>query len=171
MNSITYSLALFLLVSLSFLPAHAGSLSLPQPTGNVLLEVSGDIRYTNAGDKARFDRKMLHTLPTHVLTTHTPWTDGKRQFRGPLIRDVLSRVGADGDELRVEAMNGYIGLIPISDVVDYDVILAMSMDGKPLVIRNFGPLFVLYPFDENPDLNTEDIRYRSVWQVAKIHVH
>lgn len=172
MNSITYSLAWCLLISLSlsFLPSHAGSLSLPQPKGEILLEVSGDIRYTNTGAKARFDREMLRTLPTHVLKTHTPWTDGKRQFRGPLLRDVLSRVGADGDELRVEALNGYIGLIPISDVIGHDVILAMTMDGKPLVIRNFGPLFVLYPFDENPGLNTEDIRYRSVWQVAKIHV-
>ncbi|WP_136253277.1 molybdopterin-dependent oxidoreductase [Onishia niordana] len=171
MNSITYSLAWCLFISLSVLPAHAGSLSLPQPKGEVLLEISGDIRYTNTGNKARFDREMLRSLPTHVLTTHTPWTDGKRQFRGPLIRDVLSRVGADGDELRVEALNHYSGQIPISDVVDHDVVLAMSMDGKPLVIRNFGPLFVLYPFDENPELNTENIRYRSVWQVAKIHVH
>ncbi|MGB8714043.1 MAG: molybdopterin-dependent oxidoreductase [Onishia taeanensis] len=174
MNPIAHSLAWCLLAGLSVLPAlsaHADPLSLPKPEGKVLLEISGDIRYTNAGDKARFDREMLRALPNRVVSTHTPWTDQERQFRGPLIRDLLSRIGAHGDQLRVEALNHFSGQIPVSDVQDYAVILAMTMDGEPLAIRDFGPLFVLYPFDENPELNTENIRYRSVWQVAKIHVH
>ncbi|RAR63046.1 hypothetical protein BCL93_103279 [Onishia taeanensis] len=171
MNPIAHSLAWCLLAGLSVLPAHADPLSLPKPEGKVLLEISGDIRYTNAGDKARFDREMLRALPNRVVSTHTPWTDQERKFRGPLIRDLLSRIGAHGDQLRVEALNHFSGQIPVSDVQDYAVILAMTMDGEPLAIRDFGPLFVLYPFDENPELNTENIRYRSVWQVAKIHVH
>ncbi|WP_458526095.1 molybdopterin-dependent oxidoreductase [Onishia taeanensis] len=153
------------------LPVHAASLNLPEPEGAVLLEVSDDIRFTNAGDTARFDRQMLRALPDRVVKTHTPWTDQQRRFRGPLLRDLLARVGAQGDELHVEALNAYSGQIPIRDVLDYAVILAMSMDGKPLAIRDFGPLFVLYPFDEHPELNTETVRFRSVWQVAKIHVH
>ncbi|WP_304526067.1 molybdopterin-dependent oxidoreductase [Halomonas sp. I5-271120] len=171
MNPIAHSLAWCLLAGLSVVAAHADPLSLPKPEGKVLLEISGDIRYTNAGDKARFDREMLDALPSRVVSTHTPWTDRERQFRGPLLRDLLSRVGAHGDQLRVEALNHFSGEIPVSDVQDYAVILAMTMDGEPLAIRDFGPLFVLYPFDENPELNTENIRYRSVWQVAKIHVH
>ena len=170
-NPIARLLTWCLLACLVTLPAQADPLSLPQPEGEVLLEISGDILYTNDGDKALFDREMLSQLPVRIVSTHTPWTDRERQFRGPLIRDLLSRVGAQGDELRVEALNHFSGEIPVSDVQDYAVILAMAMDGEPLAIRDFGPLFVLYPFDSNPELNTENVRYRSVWQVARIHVH
>lgn len=171
LNPLANTLLRCLLASLIALPAQADPLSLPMPDGKVLLEISGDIRYTNNGDKACFDREMLDALPNRVVTTLTPWTDRERQFRGPLLRDLLSRVGAQGDQLRVEALNHFSGEIPVSDIQNYAVILAMTMDGEPLAIRDFGPLFVLYPFDENPELNTENIRYRSVWQVAKIHVH
>ena len=171
MNPIARSLTRCLLACLMTLPAQAAPLSLPQPEGEVLLEISGDILYTNDGDKALFDREMLSQLPVRIVSTHTPWTDRERQFQGPLIRDLLSRVGAQGDELRVEALNHFSGEIPVSDVQNYAVILAMAMDGEPLAIRDFGPLFVLYPFDDHPELDTENVRYRSVWQVAKIHVH
>lgn len=171
MYPMIHTLSGCLLAGLCALPVHAGSRSLPKPEGPVLLEISGDIRYTNAGDEARFDRAMLGALPDLIVETDTPWTDRARRFQGPLLRDLLARVGAQGDWLRVEALNNYSGQIPISDVQDYGVILAMSLDGEPLAIRDFGPLFVLYPFDEHPELNTETIRFRSVWQVAEIHVH
>ncbi|WP_192034972.1 molybdopterin-dependent oxidoreductase [Halomonas sp. YLGW01] len=171
MNPIAQSLIWWLLASLCVSPVHAEPSTLPAPEGPVLLEISGDIRYTNAGDEARFDREMLRALPEQVVETDTPWTDRSRRFSGPLMRDLLARVGARGDWLKVEALNNYSGEIPISDVEEYGVILAMSRDGEPLAVRDFGPLFVLYPFDEHSELNTETIRFRSVWQVAEIHVY
>ena len=75
-----------------------------------------------------------------------------------------------GRQLRVKALNDFVAEIPVSDFEDNDVLLAMRRDGKPMSVRNFGPLFVLYPFDDHPELQTEKIRFRSVWQVATIVV-
>jgi hypothetical protein len=46
----------------------------------------------------------------------------------------------------------------------------MKRNGDSMAIRDLGPLFVLYPFDDHPELLTEMIRFRSVWQVDHLHV-
>lgn len=143
--------------------------TLPPPEGKVLLIISGNIDNPNVGDRAQFDREMLMGLPWHTTETHTPWHRGSGCFEGPLLRDVLDAAGVRSDRIRVRALNGFEAEIPLSDLHEYDVILAMKRDGQPMPIREFGPLFVLYPFDEYPELLNETIRFRSVWQVIRIH--
>ncbi|MBZ9559850.1 MULTISPECIES: oxidoreductase [unclassified Modicisalibacter] len=161
-------LALLLLMGMGA-PAWSAT-PLPKPTGRVILTVSGNITRTNVGDEARFDAAMLNDLGRHTVATHTPWTDGVSHFAGPLGRDLLDRVGAKGEVLRVKALNDYVSELPACDFYDYDVLLALERDGKPMSVRSFGPLFVLYPFDAKPELQTEKIRFRSVWQVVSIEV-
>ncbi|MDR5858930.1 molybdopterin-dependent oxidoreductase [Halomonas eurihalina] len=144
---------------------------LPSPSGEVLLTVRGNISRPNVGDEARFDRAMLDRLASRSIVTTTPWHPGPGRFEGPLFSALLDAVGANGSEVRVVALNGFEASIPISDFERYDVILAMRRNGQPMPIRDFGPLFVVYPFDQHPELRTEAIRFRSVWQVNRIFVY
>ncbi|MFQ3788361.1 molybdopterin-dependent oxidoreductase [Halomonas sp. A29] len=155
-----------LLLGLLAAPGHA----FEAPEGQVILTVSGNISVTNAGDEALFDREMLEQLPQHTTHTHTPWHDGQVAFTGPLGRDLLEAVGAQGSMLRVTALNDYSASVPVADFIEYDVILAMTLDGTPMQVRDQGPLFIIYPFDENPELLTESVMTRSVWQVVHIDV-
>ncbi|SEM04324.1 molybdopterin-dependent oxidoreductase [Halomonas caseinilytica] len=147
------------------------AMPLPSPSGEVVLTIRGDIEHPNVGDEARFDRAMLDRLPSRTIVTRTPWQPGTGRFEGPLFSALLEAVGANGDEVRVRALNGFEADIPVSDFERYDVILAMRRNGEPMTIRNFGPLFVVYPFEEHPELMTEAIRFRSVWQVHHIFVY
>ena len=54
--------------------------------------------------------------------------------------------------------------------MDFDTILAIKMNGEPMTVRNKGPLFLIYPFDTNPDLYNEKYFNRSVWQIKEIEV-
>lgn len=166
-----FCLAVFLaLLALLAMPVMADHL--PVPKGDVILTISGNIEHTNVGDEAQFDYEMLMALTPHVLETSTPWTEGASIFEGPLARAVMEKVGAQGEMLRVKALNNFAADVPLADFYDYDVILALKRDGKPMEIRDFGPIFVLYPFDDAPqELLNETIRFRSVWQVANIHVY
>ncbi|SEL00910.1 molybdopterin-dependent oxidoreductase [Halomonas daqiaonensis] len=149
----------------------AVSAPLPAPAGPVLLILSGDLAHTNVEDEARFDRAMLEALPSRIIETHTPWHRDKGRFEGPLMRALLETVGADDSEqVRIRALNHYEAEVPVADFRRHDVILAMTRDGEPLTIREYGPLFVLYPFDDHPELLTEAIRFRSVWHVERIIV-
>ena len=72
--------------------------------------------------------------------------------------------------LRVTALNDYVTEIPVADFRDNPVILATAIDGKSLSVREKGPIFIIYPFDEQPSLNNETYYGRSAWQVKSIEV-
>lgn len=147
---------------------------LEEPSGPVMLTVVGDITLANAGDdnekEAHFDREMLLALPQHTFETGTPWTEGTSHYSGPLMRTLLEHLGAEAESVYVLALNGYEAEIPLSDFYDYDVILALERDQKAIPIREYGPLWVLYPFSQDDALLSEKIRFRSVWQVMQINV-
>ncbi len=157
---------LFLLLPLRTLWAD----TLPMPEGQVILKVSGAISHTNVADEAHFDHAMLAALGMHEVETHTPWTEGESRFAGPLGRDLLDAVGAQGNLLKVKALNEFVADVPVEDLRNHDVILAVERDGERMPVRDFGPIFVLYPFDQNPKLLNETYRFRSVWQVKSIRV-
>lgn len=140
------------------------------PSGPVILTVSGNIGLTNVGNEAQFDRSMLEALPQHEFETSTPWTEGINHYRGPLMRELLARLNAESDSVHVAALNGYEADIPVSDFEEYEVILALEKDEKAIPIREYGPLWVLYPFDQDEALLSEKIRFRAVWQVMHIDV-
>jgi hypothetical protein len=167
------AMSLFPTLSLAFLSISlsvAADAPLPAPSGEVILTVTGDVAHPNVGDEVHFDRQMLLDLSTRTIETRTPWHQQPGRFEGPLVRTVLEAAGARGDRVRVHALNDFEAQIPVEDFHEYDVLLAMRHEGQPMAIRDFGPLFVLYPFDHQPELNNETIRFRSVWQVGRIHV-
>ncbi len=143
---------------------------LAAPTGDVVLHVTGKISKTNNGDAADFDMAMLEALAGRTTTTATPWYDAAKTFSGPLGSALLEAVGASGTTLKVLALNDYASEIPVSDFTQYPVILATKLDGEAMSIRDKGPIFVIYPFDEMPDLNNETYYGRSAWQVKSIDV-
>ena len=83
---------------------------------------------------------------------------------------MLEKAGAKGQTLSVAALNNYRSEIPVSDLAEHGVILAYKQDGEYMPISDKGPLFVVYPFDADPELNTEVYYTRSAWQVRSITV-
>ncbi|WP_346826512.1 molybdopterin-dependent oxidoreductase [Serratia inhibens] len=134
------------------------------------LEVTGNIE--NATDPAKksylFTDKQLLAMPVHSITTSTSWTP-QRKFEGVAVADILARAGAKGSTLTFYALNDYYIDVPLSDVEKYHIILAYKMDGEMLKIRNFGPLFLVYPRDAaGPELNSPLYNSRFIWQVDRI---
>jgi hypothetical protein len=140
------------------------------PSGEVLLTVSGQVSKPNAGKRALFDRAMLEKLPQHSFTTRLPWLSEPARFTGPLLRDVLAAAGASGTRIVAIALNDYRTEIPFADVTRHDVIAARLMNGKPMTVRDKGPLSIVYPFDSNPELRTELFYGRAAWQLIELQV-
>lgn len=153
---------------LGALPAAAGSLA--APTGPVVLTVTGKIGVTNADGAARFDMAMLAALPGRATETETPWTKGVTRFEGPFGSVLLEAVAATGTTLHVVALNDYAVDVPVEDLRKWPVILAIRKDGREIAVRDKGPIFVIYPFDQDASLYNEKIFARSAWQVKSIEV-
>jgi len=148
----------------------AGAESLPPPTGEVILTIDGAIANTTDGKQAQFDRAALEAMGLTVVETSTPWTDGVVRYEGVLGRDLMKHVGANGTKLVATALNDYLADIPLSDLTDYDVILAIKANGEYLPIRDKGPIFVVYPLDSDSALLNNTIYSRCVWQLARLTV-
>jgi hypothetical protein len=144
--------------------------ALDVPAGPVVLSLTGRVRQPNAGAAAHFDMPMLASLPQHSFTTRTPWYAAARRFTGPLLRDVLSIAGASGTLLKVTALNDYRVDVPWTDAQQHDLILARLIDGQPMAVRDKGPLFMIYPFDQQPELRSAVYYSRSAWQLRTIEI-
>jgi len=68
------------------------------------------------------------------------------------------------------AANDYSVEIPVSDFLDYDVILAITMDGERLTLRDKGPLWIVYPRDDHPELSSPLINSRWIWQLVALEL-
>jgi hypothetical protein len=146
--------------------AHA----LDTPKGRPVLSVTGRISQRNGLDIADFDLEMLAALPQHSFSTRTPWDKTPRKFTGPLLRDLLASVGAQGKLLKAAALNDYKVEIPVEDAQLYDVIICHLIDDQPMRIRDRGPLFIVYPFDAYPAIQSGRYFSRAIWQLRRIDV-
>lgn len=162
--------ALVVLATAALAPAGAAADGLPQPSGEPVLTVEGSVAKTNRDGVAVFDRDMLERLGLRTLRTGTTWTEGVTTFEGVLVRDVLKAAGAEGETVVARALNDYRIDIPRSDFQDYDVLLAMRMDGKDLTARDKGPLWIVYPRDDHPELQNGRSDHRWVWQLNALRV-
>ena len=161
-------LALFALAAVAAGAAAAANLA--QPTDKAILTVVGRIDVTNADRAALFDRAMLESIGMVSFTTATPWYKERVTFEGVPLAKLMAAVGARGDRLVAIALNDYSAELPMEDVGRYNVILALKRDGEYMPVRDKGPLFIVYPYDSDPELKNQKFYSRSVWQVTRLEV-
>lgn len=163
-------LSLCLLAGLAAFTGTASAEPLAKPTGKTILTISGRIDNTNAAGTAQFDREMLEALGMETVKTATPWYDGPVVFEGVRLDKLMKLVGASGKTIKAVALNDYTNTIPIEDFSKFGVLLALKRDGTYMTVRDKGPLFIIYPYDSDPQLQSQTYYARSAWQLAKLIV-
>lgn len=159
------------LVLVLFAGAASASDALPPPEDEVVLEVRGNISKVNHDDAALFSMAMLRGLGVVAYSSSSPWIVGRAHFKGVLLRDVLYSVGArEGDSIHARALDDYAVVIPWSDVVNYDVLLAYEMNGVTLSRRDKGPLWIVYPQDDLSDIVAAEVADRWIWQLETLEI-
>lgn len=160
-------LLLILMLLPNYLYAEA---NLSKPAGEVILEISGNIKLTNVDDEAHFDRAMIEKLPSKTITTANHVLTKPTRYEGPALGDLLKQLGAEGETVTVTALDDYSAEIKRSDIDKYGVLLATHENGRMLTIDDRGPFFIVFPFDQYKELR-KDLYYSiSVWQVSTIEV-
>lgn len=134
---------------------------------DVILTVDGEIAGSQTLDLTIED---LEALGTEKIVTTTPWHARPTTFEGVPMASLLKQVGASGDTISVTALNRYRSSIPLSDVRDYGILLALKQDGAYMPVSDNGPIFIVYPFDSHSHIQNEVYHSRAVWQVRRITV-
>lgn len=125
------------------------------------------------GDRGeiRFTRRDLEAMNWHEVQTGNQFITGQGRFRGPRFVEVLSLIGhAGATRVRLLSAGGDISEIGFAELARYDPILAMEMDGRALTLRDFGPVWVMYPIDDHPELRDSRYNNRLVWQLQVVEL-
>lgn len=121
------------------------------------------------GKEFRLTRSELESIRPHRVQTSTFWSADHGTFEGPLLRDVLARVGLDSAEaVRLTGLDGFSNVIPRQDWERWPILIASRNDGKPIPISAKGPLRIIYPRDMDAELLEPIYRLRWVWLLARI---
>jgi hypothetical protein len=138
--------------------------ALPEPQDPVVLTVTGAVANRNDAAGALFDDRMLGALPQVSFTTATLWTR-PMQFSGPSLRTVLDAAGAGPGRVEALALNDYRAPIDRALIEPESPVIARRIDGKPFGVRALGPLWIMFPFDDRPELRLEAVYMQCVWQL------
>lgn len=121
------------------------------------------------GKSTTYSYEDLANMPQASVTTINDYVDAKSTFTGPLLRDVLTQNGIDEKaQIKLVALNDFSNTIPASDAFKYEVILALQMNDKKMSVRDKGPIWVIYPMDNYPELQDDLYNGRLVWQLKSI---
>lgn len=157
------TLALVLVCSFAASPALAAQtiLEIVRPDGTVQPVTDEDFKAIG---------ETTLTTPLFSQPDSTETTPAVRTAKGPLLRDVLKHFQVSGAVAQAVGLDAYQIDIPVEDAMRYDVILATELDGKQLSVRDRGPIWVLYPLKDHPELNTPVYESRSIWQLKKLQL-
>ncbi len=155
----------------------------PAAEGSVVLTVAGKVTNWNRGamvpardtllskhkiafEKAMvFDAAMLASLPAQELQVATPAGNGT--FSGPSLADVLKASGADGAGVHLVSLDGSTVDLTADDIKAHEWMLALAVDGKPVGIGDFGPLWLLHKPTSGEAPTKEELQ-QWVWSVFYI---
>jgi hypothetical protein len=144
--------------------------TLPPPTGEVLLTITGELENPNVGSEVHLDLAALQSLPVTEFTTNTPWSDGVQQFEGVRVDVLLNAAGAQGTGFVAVGLDDYKFTVSGIDFDRYPVIVAYRHNGEPISVRNLGPLRIVMPFDDYPELLTPKNESSCVWQLVRMEL-
>lgn len=118
-----------------------------------------------------YTRAELEALPNQSIKTHTPYTDGVNTFTGPRLAELLENFGSSGsDKVTLRALNDYAISGDLQMLLAANPIIAYLQDGKPMSVRNKGPLWLILPLDDKPEINHIDFHKYMVWQLHQIEL-
>lgn len=154
----------------SFAAGAFAETPLPPLVAEPLLTITGldDSRF--ADGTLLLDGGRLAAIDTTRLTTTTPWTEGPHEFTGVRLAALTDFLGLADGVLVAQALNDYSVEIPVSEAAPDGPIIAYAIDGQPMPVRSRGPLWVIYPFDQNPEYRSEVTYTRSIWQMNRLEV-
>jgi len=137
----------------------------PLRAGDIILTITGLTGEHKTIDYSLSDIEAMNPID---IVTSTPWTIGQIRFTGVPLSQFLH--GQDSGTLRMVALNDFIQNMPVADIDTLSPIIAFAINGERMSVRDKGPLWMIYPFDSDVELQTETFYARSVWQLRELHL-
>ena len=117
-----------------------------------------------------FSLQDLDAMDQVTFSTSTIWTDDEVTFSGVPLKALLTELNTNGTSIEMVALNDYKVKMPLAYLEDDAPIIATRMDGETMSVRDNGPYWVVFPYDQDPKYRTETIYTFSIWQLKHLKV-
>ena len=107
-------------------------------------------------------------LPVAGFETSTVWTEGVQRFDGVWLEDLIAHLGLSEGTLELSALNEYLVDFKADEIPGNKALVAYRHNGNLMSAREKGPLWIVYPYDEGPEFQTELTFMSSIWQLDRI---
>ncbi|MCR4425216.1 MAG: hypothetical protein NUW23_03355 [Firmicutes bacterium] len=153
------------------LTVEAGIAAPANPTGKVVLTVTGAISEKNSDKGLEMDMAMLEKIGLQLCEVRDPWL-GSKKYTGVLVSAILETAGAseDYDEVIVIAKDGKKVTLTADDINKYPIILATQDGGKAIGTGVGGPIKLVFPYGTHPEVEKVHDKNDWNWYVITLEV-
>lgn len=140
----------------------------------VILSVYGVIESDEGGhQRLDFTLSELQALPQAQITTAHPWSVTPQHYNGVDLTALFKLLFANRQikSLNLEGLNGFSVALEWSKVSDFSPVLAWQENDKLMSRRQKGPLWLMLPYDQAPEMQQANFLHYMVWQLRTIRVY
>ena len=135
-----------------------------------ILSVSGGPDAAGNPVDMTYDLAALQAMPKSSFETTTMWTEGPQAFEGVALHSLLDMLNVTSGKVIASAINDYRIEIPLTEITPEAPIIAYLRNGEEMSVRDKGPLWIVYPYDSDPQYQSEVVFSRSIWQLNRIEI-
>ena len=138
-----------------------------QADASMTLQVTSS---SSGSDTVELSLADLDAMEQVTYRTTTLWTDGMVTFSGVPLAKILAKAGVQGTAIQMKALNDYQVEMPLSVLEESIPLVATRMNGEQMSVRDKGPYWVVFPYDQSAKYQTETIYSYSIWQLDRLRV-
>ena len=112
---------------------------------------------------------QLLALPQHEFKTLHEWTAVTEIFRGPLLEDILDLACKGTTSFILKALNDYNVTIDFTGLKQYKPLVAHSINGERLSVRDKGPLWIMIDHGKY-NIERKNLSALMIWQLFDITI-
>lgn len=139
-------------------------------SSDIVLTVANTTDHANEKVTFAFNMALLDALPQEQFSTTTIWTEGPNTFSGVLLKDVVDVTGLQGNLVTAWAINDYMAEFTVGSLAFNSALIATRHNGETMHPRDKGPLWIVFPYSNGSEFQTEAIFAQSVWQLNRLDV-
>jgi hypothetical protein len=110
----------------------------------------------------------LRAIESIGVTTSTPWTEGAQSFVGVSGPRFVEAAGITAATVAAVALNDYQVEIPLEVLNDPNLLIAYERNGAPMSVRDKGPFWIVFPYDQMPEYLGDAYISYSIWNLARM---
>lgn len=122
----------------------------------------------NGEHEIGFSLEDFRKYKKYNIETTTRWSNGEKiKYTGVRLIDILGKT-ENFHFVYAYGFNNYVSVIPIEKIVKYNPIIAFMANEKIISVKEKGPLWIIFPYDKHPELQTHIAEAWYVWHLNKI---